>query len=448
MSTLIQDLQSNLLAQVSFILAMVPLLVGLVLALWQPKLFLLAVKNLRRNMLRTSLTCLATMVLVLMATLILTVVVTLDRFTTEKSKDMKLIVTDRWKLPSQMPLTLANYLDPESSQFILKGMGIGPNDYMTWSFYGGTLDGTIDPAKITRENIAFFFVMNPKHIIPMMDDMQDFDPKLVELLQKTRRGCLLGPERLTALKLAVGSRFKVTSMNYRGIDLEMEVVGKLPAGRYNTTGIMNETYFNEEMDRYARTTGKKHALDQKRLNLIWLRVKDRPTFEKVAEQIESASVLKDPPVKCETASSAFGTWLEPFQDLLWGMKWALVPAILISMALVVANAIAISVRERRAEMAVLKVLGYRPRQILGLVLGESLLVGGASGFASCFLAWAVINSIGGLPFPMLWFQYFLIPAQALFWGLAMGFVSAFLGSFLPAWSARSVKVSEVFAKVA
>ena len=45
------------------------------------------------------------------------------------------------------------------------------------------------------------------------------------------------------------------------------------------------------------------------------------------------------------------------------------------MALVIANAISISVRERRTEMAVLKVLGFRPGQILVLVLGEALLIG-------------------------------------------------------------------------
>ena len=39
-----------------------------------------------------------------------------------------------------------------------------------------------------------------------------------------------------------------------------------------------------------------------------------------------------------------------------------------------ANAIAISVRERRTEMAVLKVLGFQPWQILLLVLGEAVLL--------------------------------------------------------------------------
>ena len=58
----------------------------------------------------------------------------------------------------------------------------------------------------------------------------------------------------------------------------------------------------------------------------------------------------------ETLSSGVATFLDGYKDLLFGMRWLLVPAILVTMALVIANSISISVRERRVEMAVLKVL--------------------------------------------------------------------------------------------
>jgi putative ABC transport system permease protein len=142
-------------------------------------------------------------------------------------------------------------------------------------------------------------------------------------------------------------------------------------------------------------------------------------------------------------------FLDAYRDLLWGMKWLMVPAILISMTLVISNAIAITVRERRTEMAVLKVLGFRPTQILILVLGEALLVGGTSGLVATVGAISIINWVyGGISFPIAFFPAFRVPLGAIGWGLAMGFGTSLLGSFLPAWTARSVKVSEVFAKVA
>ena len=79
------------------------------------------------------------------------------------------------------------------------------------------------------------------------------------------------------------------------------------------------------------------------------------------------------------------------------MRWLLAPACLATILLVIANAISISVRERRLELAVLKVLGFRPYQILILVLGESLLLGVGAGFISAGLTYGVINwGMGGI----------------------------------------------------
>jgi putative ABC transport system permease protein len=117
------------------------------------------------------------------------------------------------------------------------------------------------------------------------------------------------------------------------------------------------------------------------------------------------------------------------------------------MALVIANAISISVRERRTEMAVLKVLGFSPGQVMALVLGEALMIGILSGVLSAGLTIFLVNSGGGVKFPIAFFPAFKIPLDAFWWGAAVGGGTALFGSLLPAWSARTVKVSEVFSKV-
>jgi putative ABC transport system permease protein len=122
---------------------------------------------------------------------------------------------------------------------------------------------------------------------------------------------------------------------------------------------------------------------------------------------------------------------------------------LIGMALVMAMAISISVRERRTEMAVLKVLGFTPARIMALVLGEALLVGALSGFFSSLLSYALVNgTMGGIPMPLAWINVWPILADALWWGMLFGMMTALAGSIWPAYSARRIKVSEVFAKVA
>ncbi|MBI2808501.1 MAG: ABC transporter permease [Planctomycetes bacterium] len=434
------------------IITLIVLVAGAAYIVTYPRLFMLGLKNLRRHFLRTALTSAAIGVLAFMITTIWTIIFFIDLITVERSKDLKIIVTYRWSVPSQMPITHADYLNPASSQFLpelVDAQGnklYGPNDFMTWSFYGGTTD----PAKITPDTLILFFVMEPEQIIPMMDDLGDLDPKLVEALKDKPQGCLLGTDKLKALDKKVGERFKLTSINYKGIDLEFEIVGVLPDGRYNASAIMRMDYFNKSFEQYARANnGRAHPLANKRLNLIWLRVGDRDKFDQIGSIVMKSPRFSNFPVKVETASSLVGSFLDAYRDIFLAMKFVIVPGMLVIMALVMANAISITVRERRGEMAVMKVLGYRPNQVFLLIVGEAVFVGAVAGLLAAGATFAFFNlRWGGIPFRIGFFPVFRIPEAALMWGLAIGTLTALAGCLIPAWTARSVKVSEVFSKVA
>lgn len=414
------------------------------------KFLVLILKNVARHPLRSTLMALGTVVLVFVVTLVWSVLAFLDMTTAEKSKDFKAIVTERWRIPSQMPFTYATTLS--------EGAARGPQDErpldsMTWQFYGGSTDR----GAITRQNILFAVAMDPRKIRTMMEELDqllpdqavELDEGIAKLLQK-RNGMIVGRDRLAAINRRIGDRITVYSMMYKGIDLEFEIVGTFPTGRYDNSAVMNRDYLNEAIDAYGHKPGNtKHPLADKSLNLVWLRLPDKEAFNRVAGQIESSPNYTVPAVKCETASSLVSASLEAFRDLIWGMRWLLAPAALVTLSLVISNAISISVRERRMELAVLKVLGFRPYHILLLVLGEALLLGTCAGLLSAGLTYGGINYVlGGLKFPIAFFGSFKVPAAAMWWGPAMGASTALLGSMLPAWSARNVKVAEVFSKVA
>ncbi len=167
------------------------------------------------------------------------------------------------------------------------------------------------------------------------------------------------------------------------------------------------------------------------------------------EQISQSPFYTSPAVKCETASSGIATFLEAYRDLIWGMRWLLAPAILLTLSLVIANAISISVRERRLEFAILRVLGFRPLQVLALVVGEAVMLGVGSGLISTIATYTLINKvIGGVNFPIAFFGAFYIPGQAIWWGLGIGLSTALAGSVVPALAASRIRVTEAFSKVA
>jgi putative ABC transport system permease protein len=417
------------------------------------KLFLLIIKNIRRNLTRSILTGMGTMVLVLVVTLIWSVLSFLDEVTRDKKSDFKAIVTERWQIPSQMPYSYAERLKEGA---VREPGDVKPTDSMVWSFYGGFLG---DAAKRDRNSMLFALAMEPEKIRTMLDEL-DLLPAdspegrdliaCVEKMKANRAGLMLGKDRLAAINKRVGERITLKGLNYKEIDLEFEIVGIFPKGRYDNSAVMNVEYLRSALDAYPTThAGKKHPLDAKSLNLVWLRVPNSEAFTKVASQIMNSPEFSSPAVKCETASSGVATFLEAYQDQIWGLRWLLAPAAIFTLSLVIANAISISVRERRTELAVMKVLGFRPAQILMLVLGESLLLGTLAGLASAGLTYWIVNDyFEGIPLQIAFFPKFLIPVAAFWWGPAVGAGAALVGAVLPSWNAQAVKVSEVFAKVA
>ncbi len=80
------------------------------------KLLLLILRNLRRSLLRTTLTALGTVVLVVVVTMAWAFLAFFDRITASKSQNFKAIVTERWQVPSQMPYTYAGTLEEGAAQ--------------------------------------------------------------------------------------------------------------------------------------------------------------------------------------------------------------------------------------------------------------------------------------------------------------------------------------------
>jgi putative ABC transport system permease protein len=417
------------------------------------KFLLLIVKNVARSPLRSILTVLGSMVLVMVVTGVWSMLWLMDLVTAEKKENFKAIVMDRWSATGWFPLPYEDILR--------EGAAIGPKDvkpldYMTWQIYVGS----VDPKKMVRENLVIAIALDPAKVTTMMegldaeslsaDERQNVDG-LVAALQKNPQGIVVGENVLKALNKRVGERIKVFgTMTFKGLDFEFEILGTFPTGRYDGFSVMHRDYMNNVLDLYPKNNnGRKHLLSDRRARMTWLKVADTAAFTQLAKQIEGSPQLRAPYLKCETASSSMAGWLEGFRDMLWGMRWILAPGCLVSLSLVIANAISISVRERRQELAVLKVLGFRPYQLLVLVLGESLLLGVGAGVASAALTYGLVNYVlGGIPFPLGFFPRFFVPPAALWWGPAIGVGTALIGSLWPAWSARNVKVADVFAKVA
>ncbi|MGL4422440.1 MAG: ABC transporter permease, partial [Gemmataceae bacterium] len=378
-------------------------------------------RGLLRSPLRTSLSYLALFVLIFVLTLIYSVINFIGLVTTEKESNFKVIVTEKYSIPSQMPPGYESRLKSLIDQMPKELQPVnGDGDIIAWSFVGGTTD----PSNPRPENNIFMFCVDPLKITTMMDGMaeNDFDNeeeykelvRLIRLMDEDYRRIIISKSRLEKMNLKVGQKIKVSSLFYKDILFEFEIVGMLPEGKYEGVGFCSRTYLDKMISSYANShNGERHPLADKCVNLIWVRVPTRASYESLAGMVNDPKNFSNPSVKMETASAGIGSFLDVYKDIFFGIKYILCPAMFGIMSLVIANAISISVRERRGEMAVLKVLGFRPWHVVLLILGEALLIGLIAGMMGTFLPWYFL---GNVKIQIAFLGAFYVPSTVLLYG--------------------------------
>ncbi len=123
------------------------------------------------------------------------------------------------------------------------------------------------------------------------------------------------------------------------------------------------------------------------------------------------------------------------------VSWLVIVVILVLLA----NTMAMNARERLGEYAVLKTMGYRPRHLVGLIMGESLMLAVLGGLLGL-----------GLTFPMVhlfkvklgqYFRIFPLTDTTLVLGLIIALGVGILAALVPAWRASRVGIAEAMRRV-
>ncbi|MBI2877314.1 MAG: FtsX-like permease family protein, partial [Candidatus Tectomicrobia bacterium] len=118
------------------------------------------------------------------------------------------------------------------------------------------------------------------------------------------------------------------------------------------------------------------------------------------------------------------------------------------MVLIAANTMAISIRERTTEVAVLKTLGFSRGRVMGLVLGESTLISALGGLAGIFFAIFLIALMKANGVQVAFFPYLRLTPSSFMLGVAITFLVGVLAGVLPAWRSASLDVVEGLRRVA
>ena len=168
---------------------------------------------------------------------------------------------------------------------------------------------------------------------------------------------------------------------------------------------------------------------------------------RVMEEIDRMFHNSAAPTKTETEAAfaaSFISMLGNVKGLITGVGLIVV----FTITLIGGNTMAMSVRERFTEVAVMKALGFRPGLVLALMLSESVAIALVGGLLGAVGAKLIYQFSGPGDMLALFLQNFQITGGTI--ALALG-VSALIGLVsggIPAWNASRIRIVDGLRRVA
>jgi putative ABC transport system permease protein len=172
-----------------------------------------------------------------------------------------------------------------------------------------------------------------------------------------------------------------------------------------------------------------------------VRLADPDAAARVAKTIDTEFRNSANETRTQTESAFAAGYLKQMGNIEF-LAFAIGSVVFFTLLLVTGNTMAITVRERTNELAVLKAVGYSDRFVLGLVLAESALIAAVGGAIGLVLSIAVVEQdlTGGL-IPLY------LPNGTMAVGAAVTLGTGLLAGLLPAVSAMRLSIVDALRRV-
>ena len=278
------------------------------------------------------------------------------------------------------------------------------------------------------ENFFAQFGTDPQAIFTVMTDFK-IPPDQLEAWQRDQAGAVVDSELARKFGWKVGDRVVVKGTIFP-VDLELTIRGIFTAPQPTITMYFNWKYVEEAVSFAKGRAGT--------FNILADSPDDVP---KVASAIDAMFHNSPEPTKTESEKAfqlSFINSIGNVKAFILSICFAVVFATL----LVSANTMAMSIRERTREVAVLKTLGFTRPSILRLYLGEAIIVALLGGLTGCVLAVGVIAGIAHMPGMGFFFLGMSVKFPTLILALVVAGSVGLLSAVFPAYHAAKLDIVE------
>ncbi|MFZ3216844.1 MAG: FtsX-like permease family protein [Candidatus Acidiferrales bacterium] len=292
---------------------------------------------------------------------------------------------------------------------------------------------------VYQEEKNFFpqFVIDPENQRQVMSELIVPDDQWQNFL-KDREGAIVGAKTAQRFGWKIGDRVPIKNAGY----------GATGTWEFNIDGIYHsqhaggdETQFWFQWDYFEERVPQSFKGD---VGWYVLRLDNPDDAARVAKAIDDMFTNSPYETKTETESAFAAGWVKQFGNIEF-LILSIGAVVFFTLLLITGNTMAIAVRERVGELAVLKAIGFSDVTVLFFVLGESLFIalcGGLLGLGLAILAVPVLgNALNGL-LPEL-----ILSPAILAMGLATAVFIGVAGGILPGIGAMRMRVVTALRRV-
>jgi putative ABC transport system permease protein len=375
----------------------------------------LIVKNLFRKKIRTTLTILSIMVAMFLFGL-LAVIDTAFTAGLEVAGADRLVVIGRNGVIQPLPMRY--------QEQIARIPGVTDVAHASW-FGGVYQDERNFFAQFAVEDEAYLRIY-PEFVVA---------PDQLQAYLADREGCVVGRKTAERFGWKLGDRIPLKGTIFAGSwEFNVRAIYHGRRQQDDETGFMfHSKYLDERAPRFWKGL----------VGWYVVKIEDPNQAQAIAKKIDERFSNSSTETKTQPEEVFIASWINQMGNirvLVIGVGIV----VFFTLLLVTGNTMAIAVRERTGEWAVLKTLGFGDRLVLALVLAESLAIAGLGGVIGLVLAKA-FTAVGN-PMPGL-LPVFYLSTQRLIAGLALTLFVGFAAGVVPGLLAMRLKIVDALRRV-
>lgn len=370
-------------------------------------------RNVTRNKLRSSLTILSVGFSLALMTILYGYLAMQKAAVAEAEKHDRLAVLNKLGFAAYLPIAYAERI---------KNMG-GVAAVTPFSWFGGNYK--------SQQNLFAQFGVDPNSAFDVFDEYEIPANQLADF-KKDRQACVADQRLAEQMEWEIGERIPLEGTIYP-YNLDLHLVGIYEAPSNTGSLLFNWNYLDEELQKLGEFSGN--------AGMIYIKCKVSDEVAVVSAEIDNQFANSENATRTRTEAAFQRMFADMLGDVQSYIRYISL-AVVFALALVAATAMAMSMRERTTEVAVLKAIGFSKQRVLALVLGESTMIsvlGGLLGIAGGLGALQMLSSV---PIAA---QFFPIPVSALLgtWLVGLIVVAAgigFVSGLVPAILAAQLSV--------